>query len=63
MVALDASIVNVAVSSMPHALGFNHTASRWVVNTYRSLRADVRRVSAARQTTVLAARSTTRRVN
>ena len=54
MVALDASIVNVALPSIPHAPGFNQTASRWVVNTYQRLRADARRVSAARRTTVLA---------
>jgi hypothetical protein len=29
MVALDASIADVAVPSIPHAPGFNQTASRW----------------------------------
>jgi hypothetical protein len=63
MVVLDVSIVNVAVPSIPHALGFNQTALQRVINAYQGLRADVRRVSAARRTTVLATRSTTRRVN
>ena len=54
MVVFDVSIVNVALPSIPHALSFNQTASRWVVNTYQRLRADARRVSAARRTTVLA---------
>jgi hypothetical protein len=60
---LDTSIVNVALPSIPHAVGFSQTALRWVINAYQRLRADVRRVSAPRRTTVLAARSTTRRVN
>jgi len=63
MVVLDVSIVNVALPSIPHALGFNQTALQWVINAHRRLCADVRRVSAARRSTVLAARSTNRRVN
>jgi hypothetical protein len=62
-VALDVSIVNVALPSITHALGRNPAALLWVINAYQRLRADVRRVSAARWTPVLAARSTNRRVN
>jgi hypothetical protein len=62
MVVLDVSIVNVALRSIPHALGFNQTALQWVINAHQRLRVDVRRVSAARRSTVLAARSTNRRV-
>ena len=62
MVMLDVSIVNVALPSITHALGCNHAALQWVINGYQRLRADVRRVSAARRTTVLAARSIDRRV-
>jgi hypothetical protein len=63
MVVFDVSIANLAVPSIPHALGFSQTALQRVINAYQRLRADVRRVSAARRTRVLAARSTTRRVN
>jgi len=63
MVVLDVSIVNVALPSIPHALSFNQAALQSVINAYQRLRADVRRVSAARRSTVLAARSTNRRVN
>jgi hypothetical protein len=51
MVVLDVSIVNVALPSIRRALGFSEAA--FAVGGQR-LRADVRRVSAARRTTVLA---------
>jgi hypothetical protein len=41
MAVLDVSIVNVALRSIPHALGFNRTALQGVVNAHRRLRADV----------------------
>jgi hypothetical protein len=63
MVVLDVSIVNVALPSLPHALGFNQTALQWVINADQRLRAEVRRVSATRRPTVLATRSTNRRVD
>jgi hypothetical protein len=63
MVVFDVSIVNVALPSIPHALSFNQAALQSVINAYQRLRADVRRLSAARRTTVLAAHSTSRRVN
>jgi EmrB/QacA subfamily drug resistance transporter len=34
MVVLDVSIVNVALPSIRHALGFSQTALQWVVNAY-----------------------------
>ena len=58
---LDISIVNVALPSITHALGCNQAALQWVINAYQRLPADDRRVSAARRTTVLAARSTNRK--
>jgi hypothetical protein len=42
MVVLDVSIVNAALPSIPHALGFNRTALQWVINAHQRLRADVR---------------------
>jgi hypothetical protein len=63
MVVLDVSMVNVALPSIPHALGFNQTVLQLVINAHQRLRADVRRVSVARRSTVLAAQSTNRRVN
>ena len=34
MVVLDASIVNVALPHIQHALGFSGTGLEWVVNAY-----------------------------
>jgi hypothetical protein len=53
MVVLDTSIVDVALSSMPHALGFNQTALQSVINAYQRLRADVRRLSAGQRSSSL----------
>ena len=34
MIALDATIVNVALPSIREALGFSQTSLAWVVNAY-----------------------------
>jgi hypothetical protein len=62
-VVLDVSVVNVSLPSVTPALGRNQAALQWVINAHQRRRADGRRVSAARRTTVVAAHSTDRRVN